>query len=274
MATRALGLPFLGFILNNIAAVIEGKRGAGSFVVETRRKTSPSTIAVSRQSKLRLNRGAKKILFIVAPCRCFDRFRMKQPWEGFPVRAALALFTFLLVAPNGAVGQTSAGDGTLSLTDLVREVKVALLQVEEAAERQDLPKLESAVLEVKTSLKLEGDGKISMWVVELGGGQNNEYASTVTLTLKPPPPGSSSNIAAVHLADALREAIISGARAIKAAGQGNPPLVADKLEASVHFAVERDASGKVSIKFPPFEASGGGGVKSGAVQTISVTYKK
>ena len=44
-------------------------------------------------------------------------------------------------------------------------------------------------------MKVEGDGKISLWVIELGGGQNAGYASTVTLTLKPPPPGSPSNIA-------------------------------------------------------------------------------
>ncbi|WP_426420307.1 trypco2 family protein [Bradyrhizobium genosp. A] len=190
------------------------------------------------------------------------------------MRAVFGFFAFLLIAPTSAFAQGAADNTALSLTDLVRELKVALLQVGEASERQHLPKLESAVLEAKTSMKLEGDGKISLWVIELGGGQNNEYASTVTLTLKPPPPGSSSNIAAVHLADALREAIISGARAINAAGQGNPPLVADKLEAAVHFAVTRDASGKVAIKFPPFEVSGGGGATSAAVQTITVTYKE
>jgi Trypsin-co-occurring domain 2 len=190
------------------------------------------------------------------------------------VRVIFGFIAFLLIAPANALAQASSSDTTLSLADLVRELKVALLQVAEASERQHLPSLESAVLEAKTSMKLEGDGKISLWVIELGGGQNNEYASTVTLTLKPPPPGSSSNIAAVHLADALREAIISGARAIDAAAQGNPPLIADKLEAAVHFAVTRDASGKVAIKFPPFELSGGGGATSAAVQTITVTYKK
>ncbi len=190
------------------------------------------------------------------------------------MRPIVWLFALLLIAPASAAQTVSNDGGALSLSDLVREVKVALLQVGEAAERQNLPKLESAVLETKTSMKVEGDGKISLWVIELGGGQNAEYASTVTLTLKPPPPGSPSNIAAVHLADALREAIISGARAIKTAGQGNPPLIASKLEASVHFAVERDAAGKLAIKFPPFEVSGGGGVKSGAIQTITVTYKE
>lgn len=184
------------------------------------------------------------------------------------------LIALLMLAPASGMAQTAADEGALSLSDLVREVKVALLQVAEAAEAQDLPKLDNALLEAKTSMKIAGDGKISLWVVEIGGGKSNEYGSTVRLALKPPPPGSSSDIAAVHLADALREAILSGARAIRAAGEGNPPLVLDKLEALVNFAIQRDASGKLSVKFPPFSVSGGAGVTSAEVQTITVTYRK
>jgi hypothetical protein len=76
----------------------------------------------------------------------------------------------------------------------------------------------------------------------------------------------------VHLADALKEAILSGARAIDVAKQGNPPLIADKLEASVHFAVQRDAKGGLSVKFPPFDASAGAHIIGTEIQTITVTY--
>lgn len=190
------------------------------------------------------------------------------------MRPIVGLLGFLLIAPTGGMAQSAGSDSVLSLADLVREVKVALLQVSDATEAQNLPKLESAVLEANTSMKVEGDGKVSLWVIEVGGGKSAEYASTVTLTLRPPPPGSPSNIAAITFAPALKEAILSGARAIRAAGQGNPPLLADKLEASVHFAIERDASGKLAVKFPPFEISGGGDVTSAEIQTITVTYKK
>jgi len=182
------------------------------------------------------------------------------------------LIAFLMLVPTNGTAQTASDSGPLPLEELVRQLKVALLQVAES--REKLPKLDNAMLVAKTSVQLKGDGKISLWVVELGGGQNNEYATTVTLTLKPPPPGSPSNVRAVNLADTLREAILSGARAVAEAGKGNPPLIADKLEASVHFAVQRDANGRLAIKFPPFGASGGGGVTSGAVQTIVVTYKR
>jgi hypothetical protein len=162
----------------------------------------------------------------------------------------------VLVAVLGSRAiHAAANDGPLSLSDLVREVKVALLQVNEAAESQNLPKLDTAVLEAKTSMKYGVDGKINLWVVEAGGGKSNEYASTVTLTLKPPPPGSPSNIASISLAPALKEAILSGARAIYEAGQGNPKLLADKLEASVHFTVASSRSNSRRSRSPAEEIS-------------------
>ena len=190
------------------------------------------------------------------------------------MRFLVSLCVTLALTPINSHAQIAQDNAPLSLTDLVREVKVALLQVNVTAQKQNLPKLDTAVLEANTSMKIEGDGKISLWVVEIGGGQNNEYNSTVTLTLKPPPPGTPTSVATVRLADALKEAILSGARAIEAAREGNPPLIATKLEASVHFAIQRDASGQVAVTFPPFKVSGGGGVTSAAVQTITVTYKK
>jgi len=189
------------------------------------------------------------------------------------MRVVILLFGLLLLAPASGAAQT-ANDGAVSLTDLVREVKVTLQQVADAAERENLPKLDNAVLEAKTSMKIAADGKIGLWVVEIGAGRNSEYASTVTLTLRPAPLGTGSDIAAVRLADALAEAILSGARAIAEAKKGNPPLIADKLEASVHFAIQRDANGRVAVKFPPFEVGGGGSITNDQIQTLAVTYKR
>ncbi|MDQ0391466.1 trypco2 family protein [Labrys monachus] len=183
----------------------------------------------------------------------------------------LSCFAVMLL-PFSAFAAGSVSDYPLS--DLVREVKVALLKVAEASEAQQLPKLEKAELEINTSMKVEADGKVSLWVVELGASGNNEYASTINLTLIPPSPGTNSSIATVHLADILSEAILSGAHAIQAAGEGKPPLIASEFVASVHFAVERGADGRLEVKFPPFEASAGGAVASSQVQKITVTFKR
>jgi len=183
-----------------------------------------------------------------------------------------ALITSLLFPSLVCVIATAAQGDTLSLADMVREVKVALLQVAETTQAQHLPKLEKAVLSVNTSIKIDAQGKVNLWVIELGSGGLNEYSSDVTLTLVPPPPGSESNIGSVHLAEALSGAIIAGAQAIASAKEGKPPLIAQGLEASVRFALQRDASGKVGIKFPPFDASVGAGIASDQIQTIRVTY--
>jgi hypothetical protein len=186
------------------------------------------------------------------------------------MRAITCVVSLLMV--NFTTDLARSAENELSLSDLVREVKVALLQVNEAAENQHLPALNNAVLQANTSMKVDDHGKISLWVIEIGGGQSHEISSNVTLTLKPPPPGSSSNIETVHLADALKEAILAGARAIDVAKEGNPPLIADKLEASVHFAIQRDAKGGISVKFPPFDASAGAQFTGNELQTITVTY--
>jgi hypothetical protein len=190
------------------------------------------------------------------------------------MRRIIWLLAFLVLWRVGDISQAATNNGDLLLSDLVREVKVSLLKVAEAAEAQHLPKLDKVELEESTSIKTDADGKLSLWVIELGASGNNEYSSTVTLTLRPPPPGSPSDIAAVHLADALTGAILAGARAIQEAGKGNPPLVADELVASLHFAIQRDGSGKIGVTFPPFDASVGASVGSAKVQTITVTYKR
>jgi hypothetical protein len=197
----------------------------------------------------------------------------RQSTMGRPMSRHLFLFALLLLRTTESFGQQPSSGNTLQLSDLVHEVDVALLQVADKVEANNLMTLEKAVLEVNTTTKDDGHGDLSVYVVELGGSSSDEYASKVTLTLKPPPPGSPSQISNVQLADALRNAILEGVRAIKAAGTGQPPLLADELVASVHFAVTRDAKGGLTLKFLSFGASIGGGLASSQVQTITVTYK-
>ena len=161
----------------------------------------------------------------------------------------------------------------VTLEDLVREVKVALLRVQQHAERDQLPPLATAELELNTVQSTEGSGKISFLIVEIGGEASKEFTHSVKLTLTPPSPKSSSDVTSVLLADALAESILAGARAISAAKKGSPPLHAKELKAVVKFALKRDAEGKLSISFPPFEIGTGASVSASAIQSITVTYK-
>lgn len=161
----------------------------------------------------------------------------------------------------------------LVLEDLVRELKVALLKVEDAVEAaKDLPGLESATLEVNAVVSIDAKAGFSWWVVQLGASGGTEYATTIRLKLKPPPAGSPASVSEIDLADSLKEAILAGARAIKVARETNPPLLARSLETTIRFGVEGKAGGGFAIKFPPFEASASGEVAQSAVQSISVKY--
>ncbi len=68
------------------------------------------------------------------------------------MRRIVWLLVFLVIWPLGGVARPVANEADLSLADLVREVKVALLKVAEAVEAQHLPKLDKAELEVNTSI--------------------------------------------------------------------------------------------------------------------------
>ena len=184
-----------------------------------------------------------------------------------------ALWAVALLAWQSSASADTPPQSNLRLEDLVREVKVALLRVQEAPDASQLPALEKAVLEVNTEVKTEEGGKISLWVVELGGTEKGGAMSSIELTLKPPEPGSPTDVANEDLADALAAAILAGARAVFVASQGNPPLVPDHLTASIKFAVEADGNGGLAVKFPPFEVGANASFSSAQVQTIAVTYQ-
>jgi hypothetical protein len=168
---------------------------------------------------------------------------------------------------------TGAGAQTLTLEDMIREVKVALLRVEQIAREEEIPPLHSVDLELNTVQVVDGNGKVSFLIFVIDGGVKTEQTNTVKLTLVPPPPESGSSVAAANIADTLTQAILAGARAIKLAGQGQPPLVANELKATLKFAFTKKAGGGLQLQFPPFEIGGSGSGSHGAVQTLSVTYK-
>jgi hypothetical protein len=174
----------------------------------------------------------------------------------------------------GAATITSpASAEQMNLEDLVREVKVALLKVQQSTENDKLPPLASAELELNAVQSKDGKAKVSFLIVEIGGTVSNQVTHAVKLILAPPKSTSSSDVASVRLADALAESILASARAISSAKKGSPPLDAQELVVSVKFAIKRNGSGGVSICFPPFDVDGGVSVSTSAIQSITVRYK-
>jgi hypothetical protein len=193
---------------------------------------------------------------------------MKILWNRHNISIFLILFLvgFAIALPVSAEQQ-------MTLEDLVREVKLALLKVQQKIENNSLPPLETVKLEVNTVQSMIGDGKISFLIVELGSKTSKKVTNSVKLTLRPPPSDSSADVSASGISGALAESILAGARAVAIAKKGSPPLHAQELEATVKFAIEREGNGKLSIRFPPFEMGAGGSIAESAIQSITATYK-
>jgi hypothetical protein len=181
------------------------------------------------------------------------------------------LFGFLLAFALAFAEPTCANQMTLE--DLIREVKVALLKVQQDDESRSLPKLETAVLELNTVQVMKANGKVSFYVVEIGGDVSSQITHTVTLTLTPPSAKASSDVASTRLAEALAESILAGAKAIVAAKKGSPPLHARELKVAIKFALIREGGGGLKVSFPPFAIGAGGSISASAIQSITVTYK-
>ena len=176
--------------------------------------------------------------------------------------------TAVFLANSAAFGES----GGLPLADMIREIKVALLRVQEKAEARNLPPLSSAVLDVNTIQEIGGEGSVKFLVVEVGGGPTTNSTTEVEITLVPPPPGSGTDVANLQFADRLADVILASAKSLAEAGQGKPPLNVSSVRVAVKFGLIRTANGGVSLEFPPFEFKAGAKIKASEIQTVTVTY--
>jgi NTP-dependent ternary system trypsin peptidase co-occuring protein len=158
------------------------------------------------------------------------------------------------------------------LADMIRETKVALLRVQEKGEARNLPPLSSAVLELNTIQEVDAKGSVKFLVVEVGGGPATEATSTVKITLRPPSQGARNEVTTDQLADRLAEGILASARSLSEAALGQPALQVSAVTVAMKFAVTRSVNGGLSVEFPPFQLSAGGGVKASEIQVVTVTY--
>ena len=173
----------------------------------------------------------------------------------------------LICAPAQASGQT------LSLAELVKHVKVALLLVEQSAVKDKLPSIETATLNVHAIQILEAGGKLKFYVISAGANTKAATTSNIKLVLGPPSANSATDVASDNLAESIANSIVSAAEAIAEARIGQPPLEPRSLTAEITFAVTTEGEGGVSIQFPPFSAEAKGGISSSNTHSIIISYK-
>ena len=183
-------------------------------------------------------------------------------------RRIVTTFVLALLLTSSA----AAADDELTVSALVRQVKSALLTVQQSASASTLPPLKQAILRIRTGFTVAGDGEIHIFVISFGARAKNYYSSEIEIVLTPPSKDSSSNVSIDSLGDSLAKAIIAAANAIEKAQKGDPPLILKTLDARVAFTVERSGRGGFQINFPPFSGRGGSEISSSQVHSIEVIY--
>jgi hypothetical protein len=167
-------------------------------------------------------------------------------------------------------GTTAKADSGVVVDELLTKVQESLLRVRDAVEEEELPPLQKVTLRLNSSLVKQLNGKISLFIVEFGANVAEEAVQEIKLELGPPRPSDESEVAGE--ADALADAIVAAAKAVKKAASRQPPLHLRKLTATIKFVVTSDAGGGAKFLVLPVTLDLGGKVKSVATQEAVLVF--
>ena len=179
----------------------------------------------------------------------------------FSVCAFLVLYASICSAENGVI-----------LDELLTEVQKTLIRVSDTIEKEDLPPLYKVALKLKSALVTKADGKVSLYIVQLGANVSREAVQEIHLELKPPEPTGATPVLS-SIKDTLATAIIEAAQSAKKASKRKPPLHLSKLVAKIKFIVKRDVGGGINFKLLPVTIKLGGQARDVTTQEISVEFK-
>lgn len=163
-----------------------------------------------------------------------------------------------------SVTASRAAGSDVSIDQFLTQIQTVLVKIRDSADVDALPELKSITVKMRAGLKREADGTLKFHVLEAGADVSDESVQEIDLELGPPQPADKSPVVASVLP--LADAIINAARDVKKAATRDPPLHLRKLEASVEFTVEKEASGVLIFV----------GAKTGSknVQKIVITFSE
>jgi hypothetical protein len=177
-----------------------------------------------------------------------------------------SVFAFLVLYHS-----ISGAENDVILDELLTEVQKTLIRVGDAIAKEDLPPLNKVALKLKSVLVTKADGRVFLYIVQLGAKVTREAVQEINLELKPPKPAVATPVLSIK--DTLATAIIEAAKSAKKAAKREPPLHLTKLTAKIKFIVKRDVSGGATFKLLPVTLKLGGQARDATTQEIIVEFK-
>ena len=180
----------------------------------------------------------------------------------------LFLIAFLILVLYSSAGRAESG---VILDELLTEVQKTLIRVSNTIEEDDLPQFNKVNLRLKSSLVTQADGKLSLFIVQLGAKVTREAVQEIKLELKPPKPADGVHVKSIE--DTLASAIIEAVKSANKAAKRKPPLHLSKLVATVRFVVRKQAGGGVNFQLLPVTVKLGGQVRDVTTQEIVIEFR-
>ena len=177
-----------------------------------------------------------------------------------------SVFAFLFL-----YNSISNAESGVILDELLTEVQKTLIRVRDTIEEEELPPLYKVVLKLKSALVTKADGRVSLYIVQLGATVAREAIQEINLELKPPKPTDTTPVLSIK--DTLATAIIEAAKGAMKASKRKPPLHLSKLSAKIRFVVKQEVSGGGIFRLLPVTIRLGGQVRDVTSQEIMVEFK-
>ena len=101
---------------------------------------------------------------------------------------------FALLVLNNSISCAESG---VILDELLTEVQKTLIRVRDTIAEEDLPPLNRITLKLKSALVTKADGKVSLYIVQLGAMVTSEAVQEINLELKPPKPSDATPVLSI-----------------------------------------------------------------------------
>lgn len=192
------------------------------------------------------------------------------------VGMSFVLIVCAIITHIGSAGaQETAGQDNIrvQVAEILNQIQNALITVQDTADSDDLPKLDSVTVKLSTQFVAEGGGKINLYVLSFGAKTSEAATQSISLKLTPPEPGTPKPAGADEISDPLAKAILSAVRGAAEAKKRKPVLQLSELEATIKFVVDSGVSGGVKFTIMPVTIEMDGKVSKATTQEISVTFK-
>ena len=162
------------------------------------------------------------------------------------------------------------------LDSVLTEVQRGLQKAQDDLNGSSLGKLQSVQLTLHTQSEEDKTGKMTIFVISVGGGPGVSASQDLVLTLRPPTSTNTTSAikmtnAAPTVADSIVALIKEAAHAAETARKGKPPLDAENLTLELAFTVTNSVKGGLQFNLGTVAADVGGSMKNASQQRIKIT---